>query len=159
MEGAVADMLDERGYVFVDRFRFFPARILEQTVYTRQCVVGTDIYGRTRRVDAILHHPLRWPDYLVVQCKWQSVGGSVEEKYPFEALFVAGGGFDTVIVLDGGGYSEGARNWLTGRVGCWRRWTRADSRDSPGRGCRRWRTARAIAARVTKPNAGLSTAL
>lgn len=43
--------------------------------------------------------------------------GSVEEKYPFEVLSIHLNEFDTIIVLDGGGYSKGAEFWLKQQAG------------------------------------------
>ena len=117
LEDFVADILDERSYRFVPPTRFYPARVLEQPIYTRQFEVGKDIYGKRRRVDAILYHPRLHPNCLVVQSKWQSRSGSVDEKYPFEVVSIAQNQFDTIIILDGGGYSEGARQWLINQSG------------------------------------------
>ncbi len=36
--------------------------------------------------DLILCHPIKFPNELAIQCKWQSSGGGVDEKYPFEVL-------------------------------------------------------------------------
>ena len=117
LEEFTSDILDERRYKFVPPARFFPARSLEQPIYTRQFEVGKDIYGKKRRVDAILYHPRLHPKCLVIQCKWQATGGSVDEKYPFEVLSIAQNEFDTIIILDGGGYSPGARQWLMNQSG------------------------------------------
>ena len=117
LEDFVADILDERGYKFVPPSRFFPAQALEQRIYTRQLEIGKDIYGKKRRVDAILYHPRVWPECLVIQCKWQARSGTVDEKYPFEVLSIGQNEFDTIIVLDGGGYSDGARQWLINQAG------------------------------------------
>ena len=117
LEDFVSDILDERRYKFVPPARFFPARSLEQPIYTRQFEVGKDIYGRKRRIDAIIYHPRLHPNCLVIQCKWQSSGGSVDEKYPFEVLSIAQNEFNTIIILDGGGYSDGAQQWLLNQSG------------------------------------------
>ena len=53
----------------------------------------------------------------MIQCKWQAVGGSVEEKYPFEVLSINADGYPGIVVLDGGGYSAGAEQWLKGQAG------------------------------------------
>ncbi|MDE0001788.1 MAG: hypothetical protein OXQ29_03745 [Rhodospirillaceae bacterium] len=53
----------------------------------------------------------------MIQCKWQAARGSVEEKYPFEALSIQMGEYPTIVVLDGGGYSDGAATWLRGQQG------------------------------------------
>ncbi len=95
----------------------FPMRDMGQAVYARQVEVGRDIYGKVRRVDFLLFHPYRHPNGLVIQCKWQASSGSVEEKYPFEVLSIQQGEFDAIIVLDGGGYSQGAEAWLRGQAG------------------------------------------
>ena len=117
LEDFVSDILDERNYLFVPPVRFFPCRELEQPVCTRQYETGKDIYGKKRRVDAILYHPRLWPDCLVIQSKWQASRGSVEEKYPYEVLSIAQNEFDTIIVLDGGGYTAGAKQWLVNQAG------------------------------------------
>lgn len=117
LEEFVADKLEELGYEFIETRLFFPAHELEQPIYTRQIETGIDIYGKTRRVDLILYHPELWLDCLVVQCKWQSSGGSVHEKYPFEVLSIQQGEFDTIILLDGGGYHKGAKQWLLNQAG------------------------------------------
>ena len=117
LEDNASDILLERTYEFVPRERFFPACVLDQPIFTRQYETGKDIYGRRRRVDVILHHPRLWSDCLVIQCKWQATGGSVEEKYPFEVLSIAMNEFDTIVILDGDGYSKGARQWFQGQAG------------------------------------------
>ena len=116
LENAVSDLLEE-DYQRVSAARFFALRELRQPIFTEQCVIGRDIYGKNRRVDFILYHPQRWPACLVIQCKWQSSTGSVEEKYPFEVLSIQLNEFQTIVVLDGGGYSAGAENWLKGQAG------------------------------------------
>ncbi|MCS1416619.1 MAG: hypothetical protein M2R46_04370 [Verrucomicrobia subdivision 3 bacterium] len=90
---------------------------MEQPLFARQCKVGKDIYGKTKRVDVILYHPRLWKNCLVIQSKWQSSHGSVEEKYPFEVLSIAQNDFDTIIILDGGGYTDGAKQWIINQSG------------------------------------------
>ena len=104
-------------YERISKQRFFAARCLDQPIYAEQVPVGTNIYGRKRVVDFILWHPRRWADCLVLQCKWQASGGSVDEKYPFEVECIEQGLYPSVIVLDGGGYSEGAKQWLMSKRG------------------------------------------
>ena len=43
LEEFIADVLNERGYLFVPPIRFFPARELAQPIYTRQCEIGKEI--------------------------------------------------------------------------------------------------------------------
>ena len=117
LERFVAEILDERDYLAVEAIRFNPMRELEQPIYARQYEIGKDIYGKTRRVDVILYHPRLYPECLVIQCKWQASRGSVEEKYPYEVLNIQQNQYDTIVLLDGGGYSAGARQWLVNQAG------------------------------------------
>ena len=41
----------------------------------------------------------------------------MEEKYPFEVLSIQQGGYPAIIILDGGGYSKGAAQWLKNQAG------------------------------------------
>lgn len=117
LEDFVASILDKRGYMFVIPARFYPACELKQPIYSRQYESGKDIYGKKRKVDIVLYHPRLYRDNLAIQCKWQSSGGSVEEKYPFEIQSIARNRVDTIIILDGGGYSAGAKQWLINQSG------------------------------------------
>jgi len=116
LEKAIKDLLSEE-YQQVSPARFFALRELHQAIFAEQCTIGKDLYGKNRRIDFILYHPQRWPDCLVIQCKWQASAGSVEEKYPFEVLSIQRNEFETIIVLDGGGYSNGSEMWLKGQAG------------------------------------------
>ena len=104
-------------YQQVSARRFFAARCLEQPIFAEQVQVGTNIYAKSRRVDFMVFHPQRWPDCLCIQCKWQTSAGSVEEKYLFEIECIAQGAFETIIVLEGEGYRNGARQWLLAQRG------------------------------------------
>ena len=116
LEDVVESLLDE-DYQKVSSEKFFALCGLGQPIFARQYQTGADIYGKRRRVDFALFHPLKWPECLVLQCKWQASSGSVEEKYPFEVLSIGESQYPTIIVLDGGGYSLGAENWLKEQAG------------------------------------------
>lgn len=114
---SVANLLLEGDYEEVEARRFFAMLYMDQPIFAQECPIGKDIYGKNRRVDIILYHPLRWKECLVIQCKWQASRGSIEEKYPFEVLSIQLNEFQTIIVMDGGGYSKGAENWLKAQAG------------------------------------------
>ena len=116
LENSVAELLDEE-YEKVSSQHFFALRSLKQPIYTRQCHIGKCIYGKNHTVDFILYHPIRWQDCLVIQCKWQAVGGSIDEKFPYAVMSIQLNEFETIIVLDGSGYSKGAGDWLRGQAG------------------------------------------
>ncbi len=117
LETFAGHILDRSGYEPVERRLFFPLREMEQPIYARQVETGNDIYGKRRFVDLILYHPRLWPSCLVIQCKWQASSGSVDQKFPFEVLSIQQDDYDTIILLDGGGYAPGARQWLLNQAG------------------------------------------
>ncbi|MCY4404616.1 MAG: hypothetical protein OXD54_18775 [Candidatus Poribacteria bacterium] len=118
LENHIASVLDDFEYSKVLPKHFFDLKSrVGNPIYARQCYVGTSIYNRRRRVDIILHHPEKWADCLIIQCKWQSKTGSVDEKYPFEVLSIDKNSYSTIIVLDGGGYSSVSGEWLRSQAG------------------------------------------
>ena len=113
----VASQLEEFGYEFIPSNRFHASSILDKPIYTTHYHVGNSIYEKPLYVDLILYHPIKYPKELAIQCKWQSSSGSVEEKYPFDVLNIAYNQVDTIIILDGGGYSDRSREWLISQSG------------------------------------------
>ena len=53
-----------------------------------------------------------------IECKWQQVAGSVDEKYPYLYLNCVEKmpEKDIIILLDGGGYKKEARAWLESAI-------------------------------------------
>jgi len=45
----------------------------------------------------------KFPDRLIIECKWQQVAGSVDEKYPFALCNIFKIGVPTVRLVDSGG--------------------------------------------------------
>ena len=119
LETFVAGLLDHHGYEEVERGLFFSLykQGLQQPIFAYECVAGKTIYGGNRRVDFILYHPTKHPDCLVIQCKWQTSSGSVDQKYPYDVESIKINPQPTIIILDGGGYSQGAERWLKAQAG------------------------------------------
>ncbi len=115
-EKSIEGVLEDIGYQFVNSDRFSIMQDKEP-IYTRQYKIGKDIYGTDRKVDIILYHPQLWINWLVIECKWQTSEGSVDKKYPFEVFSIEYNKYDTIMILDGGGYSEKAKKWLYDQAG------------------------------------------
>lgn len=65
------------------------------------------------RVDFLIFHPTKWPNKLMVECKWQSSPGTVDEKFPYLVLSMKQiADCQSIILLAGGGYRPGAVKWL-----------------------------------------------
>jgi hypothetical protein len=118
LEIFIRHILDEKGYTFVDNKKFKAACCLDQQIYTCQFVAGKGIYETPVRCDFIVHHPIKHPECLIIESKWQESSGSVDEKYPYNVLNIQQKlGYPAIIVLDGGGYKPGAEKWLRSQVG------------------------------------------
>jgi hypothetical protein len=100
-EGAIEDALLRRGFEVA-----------------KQVVVGCSIYETPVRVDMFVSGVPDFNRGLVIECKWQSVGGSVDEKYPYLVQNIRSGcyGCPVLIVLDGNGARPGAEAWLRRQV-------------------------------------------
>lgn len=118
LESAILSRLDERGYTFIPPKRFTPARFLEQPIYSRKFHIGQSIYDTPQYCDFILYHPQKWTNNLVIEVKWQQVGGSVDEKYPYLVLNIQMKySVPTILILDGSGYKKGAEKWIRSQSG------------------------------------------
>jgi len=118
LEDFVRNTLLRHGYRKV-RKDLFPSMIGGgSNIFTEHFSVGQNIYGNDTVVDFILYHPKKHPDCLIIEVKWQQVGGTVEQKYPFLVLNIKECyKMNTIIILDGGGYTKGAETWLRNQVG------------------------------------------
>jgi len=84
--------------------------------YCDQVPCGTSIYESKRNCDFLIMNKDKFPDGLIIECKWQQSSGSVDEKYPFTLFNIIKIGVPTVILLDGGGYKKTAKKWLQEQV-------------------------------------------
>jgi hypothetical protein len=85
--------------------------------YAKQVYIGSGIYGTAIYVDFYVFNSVAIPDGLIVECKWQQVGGSVDEKLPYLNLNIQTCyPSPAVVLIDGEGMKKGAINWLTRQV-------------------------------------------
>lgn len=117
LERVVKNALDDNKYTFVPSRKFLAACCLPQPLYTSQINIGKSIYNTSLISDFMLYHPEKWPDRLVIECKWQQSSGSVDEKYPYNVLNIREiYPCPAIILLDGEGYKTGAAEWLRAQV-------------------------------------------
>lgn len=118
LERFIRNWLRDKDYTPVPQVRFMAARELDQAIYARRFFVGRSIYETSMYCDFILYHPQKWPDNLIIESKWQQVGGSVDEKYPYLVLNIQTRyPHPTILLLDGGGYKAGAERWIRNQAG------------------------------------------
>lgn len=82
--------------------------VIKQAAYTT-------IYGHPGKTEMLIINGKR---RIRVENKYQRVAGSVDEKFVFTLLnaIEAYPEKEIIIVVDGGGYKEGARQWLVEKV-------------------------------------------
>lgn len=96
------------------------ANILQQKhlSFQAQVMIGYGIYGTPIRTDFLIVTAKGFRNGLIIECKWQDVPGSVDEKFPYlVANIKTCYPSPTIIILDGGGYRSGAAVWLRQQVG------------------------------------------
>lgn len=84
--------------------------------YARQVYIGPGIYGTDIYVDFYAIGSAVIPE-LIIECKWQHSGGSVDEKLPYLNLNIQDCyPAPAIVLIDGGGMKPGAIEWLTRQV-------------------------------------------
>ncbi len=116
LEEFICSLIQRAGYDPVDPHHFRVAQCLHQPIFAQQYLCGVDIYDKPRKCDFVLFDG-QHDDLLIIESKWQQASGSVDEKFPFLVETIAASGIDTLIVLDGGGYSAEAAQWLRAQAG------------------------------------------
>ncbi|MBW4632764.1 MAG: hypothetical protein KME30_12985 [Iphinoe sp. HA4291-MV1] len=85
--------------------------------YAKQVYIGIGIYQTDVYVDFYVVGLPAMPSGLIIECKWQESGGSVDEKFPYLNLNIQRSyPAPTIVVLGGEGMREGAIDWLKERV-------------------------------------------
>lgn len=115
LENFVGQILQQEGYQeFWDHKEqiFTNRKTVGGKQFAKQVPCGTSIYETKRKCDFLVLNKDKFPDGLIIECKWQQSNGSVDEKYPFTIFNVFKIGVPTVILLDGGGYKPAAMKWL-----------------------------------------------
>lgn len=115
LESFIENILKKKGYTeFWDhRALMFANRAsIGGKQYAKQIPCGMSIYESPRKCDFLIINKEKFPDGLIIECKWQQSAGSVDEKYPFTVFNILKIGVPTIILLDGNGYKKTAMAWL-----------------------------------------------
>lgn len=115
LERFVERLLQDNGYVeFWDHKEqvFANRHAVGGKQYAKEVLIGESIYGTKVRADFLVINKEKFPNGLVIECKWQQSKGSVDIKYPFNVFNIMKLKVPTIILLDGNGYSKKAEAWL-----------------------------------------------
>lgn len=85
---------------------------------SRQVKVGKSIYGSPIKVDLMIHGLPGFDHGLAIESKWQSAGGSVDEKYPYLVQNIRDNCYPcpVIVIVDGGGARVESVEWLKRQV-------------------------------------------
>jgi hypothetical protein len=104
------------GYKKVKSSKFLElSKHSNEKMFASQFNLGKNIYKTKQIVDFIITRADDTP--LVIQAKWQQSKGSVDEKFPFLVINLKEESpFDSLIVIDGGGYRSDAVTWMKQQI-------------------------------------------
>lgn len=84
--------------------------------YAKEVIIGDSIYDTKVRCDFLILNREKFPDGLVIECKWQQSSESVDVKYPYNVYNIMKVGVPTIILIDGKGARKKAVDWLRGQA-------------------------------------------
>ena len=121
LEGMIEMLLVQLGYKKLScgdkanlqyHSRSIPLDAFGKRWFSTQTVIGKSLYNTAMKIDFVLYDNHKFPDGLIIEAKWQSSKGSVDEKYVFTALSLLQQKGRKILVIDGGGYKKGAIEYL-----------------------------------------------
>ncbi|MBE9051823.1 hypothetical protein IQ243_15605 [Nostocales cyanobacterium LEGE 11386] len=120
LESNVESILTGHGYFqvgnHVTKDFLLTANLLKKR-YAKQVCIGAGIYQTTLKVDFYVVGLPLMPSELIIECKWQESGGSVDEKFPYLNMNIQNYyPAPTMIVIGGEGMRQGAIKWLRQQV-------------------------------------------
>jgi len=77
----------------------------------KQVRVARRIWGAVRRIDVVITHP-QTRKTLGVECKYQAVGGTAEEKIPAVINDIAAWPIPGIVVFEGAGFTANMQMFL-----------------------------------------------
>jgi len=117
LEKIVESMLDTAGFERMNNIeakKQIEAGETNKKWYASQYKGLIGEYGVPVVVDFIVYSPIEFRTGLVIEVKYQKVGGSVDEKYPYVFLNFRKWfkeGINTALFMEGGGYRQCALDW------------------------------------------------
>jgi len=102
-----------KGNVFLIHKDLYP----NEKIFSHQCRICQSIYDTPYKTDFIIYDLDKHPTCLAFEIKWQSISGSVDQKYPYMVNNIKNKfPCPAIIVLDGNGYRPQAFEWLKNQI-------------------------------------------
>lgn len=114
-EEMIQNLLFKLGFIKIDKLN---QRVSGHKQFFYNRVFGKTIYGGDRRPDFVIWGIPEYPDGLVVEIRYQGVGGTADHKYPYLYLTITESNKNSsVIVIAGNGASKRSSGWIKSKVG------------------------------------------
>lgn len=69
------------------------------------------MYGTHWTPDFIAWHPSKYPDGVIIEVKYQNIGGSVDEKLPYVIGSLKQNDMQSILIVEGDGFRLHAIKW------------------------------------------------
>jgi len=117
LEGTVISTLGKKGFEVVPYSKWVKKPDKFGNELLLRNVPFTTIYGHPGKTEFLIksaQHDME----IRIECKWQQSSGSVDEKFPYLYLncIEAMPEKNIIIIVEGGGYKQGALQWLKDAV-------------------------------------------
>jgi len=110
--------LEKKNYTKCRNTEFLAARYLEQPIYAKRVLIGKNAMDGDYRCTFIIYHPVKYPECLIIEPRWQQSSGSTEKKlYHLRDTLKMNSDYKAIIMLAGEGQSETAINFLRNSIG------------------------------------------
>lgn len=107
-EEQIAQRLKSKGYLQADALPNEP----DQPFFIYQFRGGfTSLYGLPMRVDFYVWNPVKYPNGLIIECKYQETSGSADEKFPYTIACLRKTELPAILLLIGQGAKRCAVEW------------------------------------------------
>jgi hypothetical protein len=117
LEGTVISTLSKKGFEVVPYSKWIkkPDKFGDELLLRN--VPFTTIYGHSGKTEFLIKS-VKYDMEVRIECKWQQSSGSVDEKFPYLYLncIEAMPEKNIIIIVEGGGYKQGALQWLKDAV-------------------------------------------
>lgn len=107
----------ESDYAFLEKLNVANLGSMRFPVYSKNVIVGKNIYDNARKSHLFVFHPEKWPKGLVIEVRWQGVNGTIDEKFPFIVMNIKRSSYETVVVMGGPNLKPEVSNWVSNQIG------------------------------------------
>lgn len=119
LESQVCSVFKGSGFKFIDSREVLTLithgddmNLFGEKWYTTQIAIERNLYKAKFKSDLFVFHYDVWPVGIHIECKYQGMGGSVDEKYVFTVQSLKNLKAPSLLLVTGGGARNCAIEWI-----------------------------------------------